>query len=425
MSRFVAKFFIGLAVCLLNQTFLCAQSDSRGSVELRGDRPLRMIQSAADIAALQSRSGQAGSVQARPSQWNEVDAATTNSVRAGFTPTPQSASVPNSQSTNQTAGQFNSPQNDVYPYPASNQPRTGAASQSAYALSQGSGNGRLAGQISVGSNTSTGNLGDSQFSGADRYAANQAYWRSAAGQAQAAQLNQTAANSRAAVEQQRSSTLSAAQQASLNQAAVNRLRSQQFAAQNSQPRVAQVAQRTAVTNTQTNVGSNPRSNQIRYQQPTTAYRQTAYQAPVARVAQNCCQPIANPTTAGFQAAFQAPAINPNVGQGLTVPPLNIQAQGQVAQFQQPAFNNQFAQQQAACCGGYQYGNQFGNIGTPQFGAQGARWWTPFVTGSGVYQPLLNIVQPNPGTYLGQGIIGQPTAYVNGQPIRNLLRYVAP
>jgi len=27
--------------------------------------------------------------------------------------------------------------------------------------------------------------------------------------------------------------------------------------------------------------------------------------------------------------------------------------------------------------------------------------------------------------LGQGLIGQPTAYVDGQPLRNLLRYVAP
>ncbi len=31
----------------------------------------------------------------------------------------------------------------------------------------------------------------------------------------------------------------------------------------------------------------------------------------------------------------------------------------------------------------------------------------------------------PGTYLGQGIIGQPTAYVDGQPVRNLMRYIFP
>lgn len=53
------------------------------------------------------------------------------------------------------------------------------------------------------------------------------------------------------------------------------------------------------------------------------------------------------------------------------------------------------------------------------------FWQPFFTGSGAYQPLIRLQNLPPGTYLGQGIIGQPTAYVDGQPVRNLLRYIFP
>ena len=42
-----------------------------------------------------------------------------------------------------------------------------------------------------------------------------------------------------------------------------------------------------------------------------------------------------------------------------------------------------------------------------------------------YTPLLPIFPMPAGTYLGQGIIGQPTAYVPSQPLRNLLRYIFP
>lgn len=42
-----------------------------------------------------------------------------------------------------------------------------------------------------------------------------------------------------------------------------------------------------------------------------------------------------------------------------------------------------------------------------------------------YQPILKFQNMPPGTYLGQGFIGQPTAYVDGQPLRNLLRYIFP
>ena len=50
---------------------------------------------------------------------------------------------------------------------------------------------------------------------------------------------------------------------------------------------------------------------------------------------------------------------------------------------------------------------------------------PVISGSGVYQPMVRLANVPPGSYLGQGIIGQPTAYVDGQPIRNLIRYVFP
>lgn len=42
-----------------------------------------------------------------------------------------------------------------------------------------------------------------------------------------------------------------------------------------------------------------------------------------------------------------------------------------------------------------------------------------------YQPLVKLQNLPPGTYLGQGVIGQPKAYVDGQPMRNLLRYILP
>lgn len=40
-------------------------------------------------------------------------------------------------------------------------------------------------------------------------------------------------------------------------------------------------------------------------------------------------------------------------------------------------------------------------------------------------PLIKFQNMPPGSYLGQGIVGQPKAYVDGQPIRNLLRYFFP
>lgn len=41
------------------------------------------------------------------------------------------------------------------------------------------------------------------------------------------------------------------------------------------------------------------------------------------------------------------------------------------------------------------------------------------------QPLVRFQNMPPGSYLGQGLVGQPKAYVDGQPVRNLLRYIFP
>ncbi|MEL7499466.1 MAG: hypothetical protein AAFN77_17815 [Planctomycetota bacterium] len=119
---------------------------------------------------------------------------------------------------------------------------------------------------------------------------------------------------------------------------------------------------------------------------------------IARPAQNCvCVPN---------------YVQPNVTQGQTFRQSNVAAN----QAPSLAGSTAFAQQP-----NYQF--QPG-LGVPQFGTRG-NVLTPFVTGSGVYTPLLPLVSQRPGTYMGQGIIGQPTAYVDGQPLRNLLRYISP
>lgn len=370
------------------------------------ERPQRLIQTAADIAALPASQVNPG-------------------VRVGFAPAQSSTNsgYPGSLTQQQTAS-------DVYPYPASNRPSSGVGSQAAFALSQGTSGGRLTNQVSLGSGSSTGNLNASGFNGASN-----------------SNFAGSAANSRLPVEQQRSSTLNPVAQARINQAAVDRQRAQQLAVNTNPTALASrpPANRTA---SQANLYGQSGSN--------SAFRQSAIPGsgstnrntvPAARYAQVCCQPGFTPVTTGFQgAAFQAPAINPNVGAGLGlgIPP-NLQNPAGAAGFnQQHCCQPQagFAAQGFQAPGlpqglpgagfqapGFQAG-QFGGgigggIGVPQFGAQGARWWTPFVRGTGVYTPLLDLTPNNAGTYLGQGIVGQPTAYVHGQLVRNLLRYLSP
>jgi hypothetical protein len=69
----------------------------------------------------------------------------------------------------------------------------------------------------------------------------------------------------------------------------------------------------------------------------------------------------------------------------------------------------------------------GQIGVPQFGTQQRNWTqSPWLAGTpGAYRPLVGIFNMPQGSFLGQGIIGQPEAYVNGQPIANFMRYLFP
>lgn len=50
---------------------------------------------------------------------------------------------------------------------------------------------------------------------------------------------------------------------------------------------------------------------------------------------------------------------------------------------------------------------------------------PSMGNNGGFRPLIGFGQNAYNAQVGRGIIGQPTAYVNGQPIRNFLRYIFP
>lgn len=139
---------------------------------------------------------------------------------------------------------------------------------------------------------------------------------------------------------------------------------------------------------------------------------------------NCGPNYVNPA-ANYAVGYQG--FQPGVQAANAVPALNIQ-NPLANSLGNPGFNpNCCPPQGAAGFGGFP-GYQFQQgIGTPQFGQLGNNnpWWSSFLTGSGQYTPLLQFRNMPPGTYLGQGLIGQPTAYVDGQPFRNLLRYVSP
>jgi hypothetical protein len=45
--------------------------------------------------------------------------------------------------------------------------------------------------------------------------------------------------------------------------------------------------------------------------------------------------------------------------------------------------------------------------------------------NGGFRPLISLGQENYNVQLGRGIVGQPTAYVPGQTIRNFFRYLFP
>jgi hypothetical protein len=154
-------------------------------------------------------------------------------------------------------------------------------------------------------------------------------------------------------------------------------------------------------------------------QQVTAYRQAANQPPQLRFPQQ--NRLAQCNCNGV----------PVPPQQLQFPPQNYGYagfQGQpnpTCQAPQPTFQQQgFPPQGYGVAGQGGYPLQAG-LGVPQFNQTGGNWWSPFITGSGYYTPLLNFRNMPQGTYLGQGLIGQPTAYVDSQPFRNLLRYVSP
>lgn len=89
---------------------------------------------------------------------------------------------------------------------------------------------------------------------------------------------------------------------------------------------------------------------------------------------NCCDPVYQPTQ------FTTPNVNPNPNALQTYP-----------QYRAPSYG-------------------FGGTQPYQ-----RTTWVPVI-------PLRSMPY---GTYLGQGIIGQPVAYVDGEPVRNFLRYVFP
>jgi hypothetical protein len=43
--------------------------------------------------------------------------------------------------------------------------------------------------------------------------------------------------------------------------------------------------------------------------------------------------------------------------------------------------------------------------------------------NGQYVPIVKLQNLPPNAYPGQGILGSPKLYVDGQPVRNLLRYL--
>lgn len=128
---------------------------------------------------------------------------------------------------------------------------------------------------------------------------------------------------------------------------------------------------------------------------------------VARVAQNCCAPTTNCCCA-CQPQAQA--------QVQPFQPFPVSAQSNTG-FQAQGFQLQ------------------PNIGVPQLsgntgGGIGSGFcnWLKGSTGSASSNSLASLLPFRnlpPSTYLGQGLIGQPTAYVDGQPFRNLFRYISP
>jgi hypothetical protein len=134
-----------------------------------------------------------------------------------------------------------------------------------------------------------------------------------------------------------------------------------------------------------------------------------------------------PLQAGAAAANQQPTLPqytqppPNIAMQPAAPPQT--ALGQPIYPQNPS------------PGIYPAGQCTPNSGLPADGSLGATYAPPTVTpnwnpgmyspNNSGYRPLFSLGQENYNVVLGRGIVGQPTAYVPGQYLRNFLRYLMP
>ncbi len=374
MNRFLKYIVFGIGCCGIGSALSGATVGQGNTASLPGNGQASLNQTGNEIAALPSSS----------------DIAT---LRTGLNATSVTSGTgvrPYSAFYRQVSSQ-----DTVYRYPASGPPRVARNFQSDLSAFHNNANASLTNQMSLGSNTATGNLGqriptNSQAPVYNMYP-------------NAGLFPQASRNisSRSPVEQQRSSTIS--QRPMLSSPTVQLTSAQQAQAQAIQlARQAQAQQAQAQFTLAQAQQAQARAAQIAFaSQPTVAYRQSIYQQPTlglgssqVRLAQN-----SNPSPA----AFQAPALNQ--GNGMDVPPLNIQIPGQ------PGFNQPVLPANGQVCCQPNYQVQPGALAVP--------------CAPRAYVPLLKLQNMPAGTYLGQGIIGQPTAYVDGQPVRNLLRYISP
>lgn len=123
---------------------------------------------------------------------------------------------------------------------------------------------------------------------------------------------------------------------------------------------------------------------------TNSFVQTQFATPPASnvgAIRNCCDPIYT------QTQFVTPQPNTGAGTLRTYPQYNQNPYNQNLNSQNPYPNSGFG------------------ISQPYI----RDTWVPMI-------PLRSMPY---GTYLGQGIVGQPVAYVNGEPVRNFLRYIFP
>ena len=256
-------------------------------------------------------------------------------------------------------------QDPVYGYPAVGPPRVAGRFQSNPAIARNNTGANLTNQLSYGSSPSTGLLGRPLQTNnqAPNYSVNPYALRIA--------QSTRNASSRSPVEQQRSSTVSQRQPEIMQFTSAQQAQSQatqlarQAEAQQAQARLtlaqAQQAQARAAQLTQAS-------------QPTTVYRQSVYQQPTLGLGGSQFRTVQYPYPG---------AANPST----PVPPGNQPAGSVTGQ---------------VCC-------------KPNYQLQP-------MTGVPAVPTLQNLPI---GTYYGRGIIGQSKAYVDGQPVRNLFRYITP